>query len=317
MSWGAVAGAAVGVIGGALTSHSAGKQAQGGAREGAGLDQQRWNEIQGIQHPYTTSGNWAQQGLNFRLGIGPGQGDQGYGGLMTPYGQHTPAPFSYNGQQAPGAFHPTAYKQFTLNDFHNMSPGYAFQKQQGMQGVLNGSASGAGALSGAAQKDLIGYNQGLANTAWDNAFSQNMAGQQQRYNQELGQYEGQLQGYNSQYGNQLHGYAANLSQQQQGFEQYNTQQGNIYGRLMGVAGMGQQAAGQLGNVGAGLGMDQAQGYQNAGTAGAWGTMGMGGAITAGGQMLPWDKIAAKWGSPPPNTADASGLEVTSGDPYGN
>lgn len=302
MTWGAVAGAAVGVVGSALTSHNAGNSARAGANQGSALDQARWNELQNIQHPYTTSGNWGVQNLDFRLGLGPGSGHQGYGGLMTPYGQKTPGPFQYTGQQAPGAFNPTAYKPFTLQDFYNTSPAYKFQKEQGMQGVLNGSASGAGALSGAAQKDLMGFNQGLANTAWGNAFNQNMAGQQQRYQQQLGQYEGQLQGYNSQFGNQLGAYGENLAQQQQGFGQYNTQQNNIYARLMGLSGMGQQSAGQLTSAGAGLGMDQAQGYSNAGAAAAWGQMGTGNALAGGamylGANLPWDKIGQSWNGSP-------------------
>lgn len=293
--------AAVGVYG-AIKSSQAGHQAAGGATQGANLDQQRWNDIRGIEQPWTTTGGWANQNLAFRMGEGPGSGHSGYGNLMTPYHE-----FNYTGQHAPGAFNPTAYKPFTIDDFHKMSPAYAFQKEQGMQGVLNGSSANSGALSGAAQKDLIGYNQGFANTAFNNAFGQNMAEQQQRYNQQLGQYEGQLQGYNSQYGNQLAG-------QQQNFAQYNTQQGNIYSRLMGVSGMGQTAAGQLGNIGAGLGADQAQGYTNAGAARAWGTNNAAGGMMYAAQNVPWDQVAS-WNKAP-READASGLTVTSGDPYG-
>jgi hypothetical protein len=51
------------------------------------------------------------------------------------------------------------------------SPAFQFQQQQGMQGVLNGDSSSVGALSGAASKDLIDYNQSLANTAFNNAFN--------------------------------------------------------------------------------------------------------------------------------------------------
>jgi hypothetical protein len=44
-------------------------------------------------------------------------------------------------------------------------------RQQGQQGVLNGNAAGQGALSGAAQKDLMGFNQNLANESFNNAFN--------------------------------------------------------------------------------------------------------------------------------------------------
>jgi len=57
-------------------------------------------------------------------------------------------------------------------NFKQLSPAYQFQMQQGQQGVLNGDASGQGALSGAAMKDLIGYNQNMANTSLNNAFNQ-------------------------------------------------------------------------------------------------------------------------------------------------
>lgn len=41
----------------------------------------------------------------------------------------------------------------------NVDPGYQFRLQQGTQGILNGAAARTGALSGAAQKGLIDYNQ--------------------------------------------------------------------------------------------------------------------------------------------------------------
>jgi hypothetical protein len=283
-------GALVGGVVGAFGSHNAGKDIQSGANKGSALDQYRYDQMRGQFSPWTGSGGYAQGALNSALGIGPNSGAPGYGALMKPYGQNVPAPFQYSGQGPPGAFNPTAYKPFSLQDFYNTSPAYQFQKSQGMQGVLNNAAGGAGALSGAAQKDLMQFNQGLANTAWDNAFQQNMAGQQQRYAQQLGQYQGQLAGYNSQFGNQLAGYGQNLAQQEQGFGQYQTQMGNIYQRLLGVSGMGEQATGQLAGIGAGLTTDQAQGYTNAGVGQAYGRNG----ITSGMQQvamgLPWGQI---------------------------
>lgn len=71
---------------------------------------------------------------------------------------------------------------FTADTFHQYSPAYQFQQQQGMQGTLNGDATGSGALSGAAQKDLISYNQNLANTSFNNAFSQYQTQQGNIYN---------------------------------------------------------------------------------------------------------------------------------------
>ena len=70
-----------------------------------------------------------------------------------------------------------------------------FRSQQGEQGVVNGDESTVGALSGAAQKDLMSFNQGYAQNAFNNAFNQ-----------------------------------------------YQTQQGNIYQRLGSIAQLGQSAA---------------------------------------------------------------------------
>jgi hypothetical protein len=123
-----------------------------------------------------------------------------------------------------------------------MSPAYQFQMQQGQQGVLNQDASGQGALSGSALKDLIGYNQGYANTAFNNAFNQ-----------------------------------------------YQTQQGNIYNRLAGVATLGQNAAANTGAQGTALAGNIAQSVSNAGSALAAGQVGAANAYAGGLNMMamPW------------------------------
>lgn len=61
---------------------------------------------------------------------------------------------------------------FTVEDFYNYAdPGYAFRLQQGTQGVQNSAAAGSGALSGAALKDLLTFNQDYASTEYGNAFN--------------------------------------------------------------------------------------------------------------------------------------------------
>lgn len=63
-------------------------------------------------------------------------------------------------------------KPFTVEDFYNYAdPGYAFQLQQGTQGLLNNAAIGGSALGGAALKDLLKYNQDYAGTAYNDAFN--------------------------------------------------------------------------------------------------------------------------------------------------
>lgn len=61
---------------------------------------------------------------------------------------------------------------FTVEDFYDYAdPGYAFQLQQGNQALQNSAAAGSGALSGAALKDLLKYNQDYAGTAYNDAFN--------------------------------------------------------------------------------------------------------------------------------------------------
>lgn len=61
---------------------------------------------------------------------------------------------------------------FTVEDFYaNADPGYSFLLQQGEQGLRNAASAGSGAMSGAAFKDLIKYNQDYASTAYNDAFN--------------------------------------------------------------------------------------------------------------------------------------------------
>lgn len=122
------------------------------------------------------------------------------------------------------------------------SPAYQFQLQQGQQGVLNSAATGQGALSGAALKDLTAYNQNYANTAYNSAFNQ-----------------------------------------------YQTQLGNTYSRLAGLAQLGQNAAANTGAQGVNLAGQAGQAAVAAGSYGAAGTIGAANAISGGlsNAALPW------------------------------
>jgi hypothetical protein len=70
--------------------------------------------------------------------------------------------------------------------FKTMSPAYQFQMQQGAQGTLSQDASGSGALSGAALKDLTSFNQNFANTSFNNAFNQYQTQQSNTYQRLMG-----------------------------------------------------------------------------------------------------------------------------------
>ena len=73
---------------------------------------------------------------------------------------------------------------FTAKDYmDNRDPGYQFQLEQGRQALENSQAAGDGALSGSALKGMINYNQGMASTGYQNAYSRWMGQQQNTYGQ--------------------------------------------------------------------------------------------------------------------------------------
>jgi len=200
-------------IGGAVVSGNAAKSAASqqanAAANAQNISEGEFNTITQQENPFMQAGYGATNALNQGLGLGAdtGAGGVGYGSLTSP---------------------------FTAQNFKDLSPAYQFQQQQGMQGVLNEDASGQGSLSGATSKDLIGYNQNLANTSFNNAFNQ-----------------------------------------------YQTQNQNVYNRLSGIAQLGQNAASNTGQQGTALAGQAAQSATNIGTAQAAGTIGQGNAISGG------------------------------------
>jgi hypothetical protein len=145
---------------------------------------------------------------------------------------------------------------FTADTFKQYSPAYQFALGQGQQGVLNGDTSSMGALSGAAQKDLIGYNQNMANTSFNNAFNQ-----------------------------------------------YQTQQGNIYSRLAGIANLGQSAASNTAQSGTALAGQAAQSATNVGSALAAGQVGSANAWSGAVGNLGSLAASNVWASKAPNVSE--------------
>lgn len=146
---------ATAVIGAGAAMYSADKQA-GAAKNAQQISQNQYANNVALEAPYNQAGVAAQNQLNYLLGNGgatalPGGSTAGgYGSLLSP---------------------------FTADMMKQYSPAYQFQLQQGQQGVRNGSASGQGALSGAALAGLTDYNQAEANTAF--ASANNIYQQQQ------------------------------------------------------------------------------------------------------------------------------------------
>ena len=122
---------------GALGSNTAGNQQASGDTQAANTLNSFYGKINDIQQPYIQAGTSTLGQLTQGLAQG-------------------------------GQFN----KGFTPQDFlNNLDPGYGFQLQQGEQAIRNQDTPTQGALSGSALKDLIGYNQGMASTGYQNAFN--------------------------------------------------------------------------------------------------------------------------------------------------
>lgn len=321
LGWVAGATAIAGLAGSAMQAGAASDAANAQANASANaqaISQQQYQDTVNRNAPFTQSGYGALSALDWGLGISPqtanggvpgSQGGTGYdpssgyqitpgGGIsqmipggasggaqggfagMLPGGGHIIAaqpgmtasqgmgqiggsglPVQQPGTQSSGQPGQTGglgfgslTKSFDASDWQNMSPAYNFQLQQGRQGVLNAAASGQGALSGSAMKDLIDYNQSAANTSFNNAFNQ-----------------------------------------------YQTQQGNIFSRLSGIAGLGQSSANNTGQQGTTLAGQAAQSATNIGTAQAGGIVGSANAIAGGlSSAAPW--LAYGGGGNPNNNA---------------
>jgi hypothetical protein len=298
LGWVAGATLAAGAIG-AIGSASAASDQADASRNAQNISQQQYQDTVNRNAPFTQSGYGALSQLNYLLGVSPqdAQGNpvssggssggngtdpsSGYhigagGGIsqLIPYsGNHASTGYGSIGQNgmslgqtvqprpgsgpvagaagsgasagAPAGGSSGGYgsllKPFDTSDWQQLSPAYNFQKQQGTQGVLNGAASGQGALSGSAYKDLIDYNQNAANTSFNNAFNQ-----------------------------------------------YQTQQGNIYSRLSGIAQLGQSSANNTGQQGTALAGQAAQSATNIGTAQAGGAVGIANSLGGAAQSAaPW------------------------------
>ena len=158
MVWAAsavVAGAAINAI---ASNSAAGKQADSAANAQR-IAQDQYAQTRADLLPYNQLGQAAGGQLSQLLGIGGDNGSGGYGSLNAP---------------------------MTAQNFQDLSPAYQFQQQQGMSALNNSLAAKDGVMSGAATKGMIGFNQGMANTAWDNAFNQYQTQNTNTYNRLAG-----------------------------------------------------------------------------------------------------------------------------------
>lgn len=76
-------------------------------------------------------------------------------------------------------------RNFSMEDFET-DPGYEFRRTEGMRGVEGSAAARGGLLSGAAQKAIQKYGQGLASQEYGNAYGRYNADQTNQYNRLAG-----------------------------------------------------------------------------------------------------------------------------------
>lgn len=175
---GAILGASISASG----AESAAQTQAAALGRSADIQKSMFDQTTANESPFLGAGIGATSQLNYLLGMGtPGTG-------RTPDGAGTAA------SSTAGGFG-SLLSPFTTDTFKTMSPAYQFELQQGGQGTLNQDSSSQGAMSGAALKDLMSFNQNHANTSFSNAFNQ-----------------------------------------------YQTQQNNVFGRLNSLATLGQGAA---------------------------------------------------------------------------
>lgn len=238
MSWIAAVGAIAGGIIGSQGAQSAADTQAAAAARAQEISQNEFSTITAQESPFMRAGYDTLGQLNYLLGNGkPGTNNVGGSPVAS---------------SSPAGTYGSLLKPFDMNDFQQLSPAYNFQKQQGTQGVLNAEAAGSGALSGSAYKDLLDYNQNLANTSFNNAFNQ-----------------------------------------------YQTQQGNIYQRLAGITQLGQAAAANTGQQGTALAGQAAQSATNVGSALAAGQVGAANAWSGAiGSAAPWLSSYAGGGMTP-------------------
>lgn len=249
----AVVGGAV--IGGVASNMAAGKQAKG-QRQAARTQQRIFNTINQQEQPFIQSGYGAQNALNDLLGTG-----------VPSSAFDKPIP---QAQSRIGA---------SLGDkLHGMNPSGGASADMPPPGSNFGETSGLGTGYLTHQFNTQDFYNNL-----DPGYQfQLQQGQQAIRNAStpgVGALSGpalkELMSFNQ-------GLAG--TSYQNAFNRFTTQQNNIFGRLSQIAGLGQNAATQVGNQGTQLGTGIAQAQAAAGTSQAAGIVGAGNSIGSGIQL---------------------------------
>jgi hypothetical protein len=279
----AVGGIASAVIGGNASQSAAQTQASS-SDQAAQIQQNEFDTTQKNLSPYLQSGTDANSLLLQQLGITPSSTTTTGTGASaktttTPASFNPNAPLSSNPAaftpqgafNAPGAA-PT-YTPLTAATFQS-SPGYNYALQQSQQAIQQSAAASGGAIGGNTLMALQSNAVGLADQNWNTANNQNIAN-----------FGAQTQAYNTQFNAALSGYQENQAASVQDYTtMYDATRGNqnyLLSALQGLSGSGQNAAANLGSLGAQSAQAQGGYLTDAGNALAAGQIGTANAAASG------------------------------------
>ena len=292
-----IAAAVIGsAVVGAIGAHSAAQSQEAGQNKAANTQQGMFNTIVGQEQPYMQGGYAAENELMYGLGIGPDpnaqgvQGSQGGGGypnaggtplnsLVNSGGQYINSG-GFGGPGGGGRGGIFGQGGLTVDSSGATVPGVqpGHPTQPGQSGQP--SAPGANGIGfGSLIKPFSPTQEQLNNyPGYQFALQQGGAAVRNADTPGSGALSGaalkDLTNFNVGTANQYYG---------QYFNQYQEQQNNIFNRLSGIAGLGQNAASNTGNAGSQLGTGIAQAQAAAGGSQAGGIVGetnsLGGALT--------------------------------------
>jgi hypothetical protein len=268
--------AAGSAIANGIASDKAAKQLQAGEANASTDVKNYASQAAGYQQPYYDIGTQNAATLSQK---------QNNGDFNTP---------SYNYQdqeQQPGAYQQTAFN-------YAADPGYAFQKQQGLNAVQNSAAAGGGLLSGATMKAMQAYGTGVANQNYNDAYQRYISGNQ------LGLATNQ-NAYNQYSTNRQTG----MTNAMNVYNTANQQNQQNYGRYSDLANMGVGASRNLSDIYNQAGMAVANTDIGQANAGAAGTMAVGNAVSNGLQNL--GNAAVNYNKTPTTTPTTTGVPLSS------
>ena len=252
MSWVAAAIGGSALLG-FMGSQNAASAQTNAANQANATQQAQYNQTRQDQMPWMNRGNAAGNQMAYLLGLpGYGQGGSGYGGTrnggslgqaMGQGGQPPQLTAAQQSEWASSGYDPSMYQQMTGMSMQEGGSGdMRPQDSTGIQDQFNPGMGGYGSLS-----------TPFSQTNWqqDPGYAFRLA-EGQKALERSGAAKGMtLSGAQAK---ALNSYGQGMASQEYGnaYNRYTTDQTNLYNRLAGVAGTGQTAANQIGNLGANM-----------------------------------------------------------------